>query len=600
MHEIRIYIITIILFCVSLECFTQDKAIVTPELDSLLDKVDEDIKQEKFNEVTLVIDSLKQTSAYKKKRFDRLAIDLRYAQLLYNRNEKKKAIRIFLEGINQLKDYSNSKLTWMYRFIIGNVYRDNKMYEKALYQIDKAELNAKNRKDTLHLLRSYRLKGSTFFYMTELLSYSEEKYLSIRDSIMINYRKIIGFPISAKTRYDIGLAYGMLSTYESEIKNDLLAIQFVEKAIDIMLIDGSTRDLAVQMFKHGNVFYFKENYRDAIRKYKYCLKLLENLETRSLKIKHAVYQNISWSYGELEEYKLAYEYQEQATEYADSLIKFNQSKDIAAFESKYLESQRTEIEKNKRLRTQLYFLGFVLLTLIIGIIGYIIYNRLLNKQRITDRKISGLKYKALNAQMNPHFINNLLLCIHDLIDTNEKEMAIENLDRFNRLTNLVLRSTKSNLIVLSKEVEMLELYLDLQLLRFDSKFDYSVNMNGIGLENLNNIKIPPLILQPLVENSIVHGFKNMKGKGNLLIDFKIEDEDYLSCIITDNGSDTPNNLEPEIYSKNGISLKNIGERLALISDDRSDTKLILLSKIEGENEETAGHQIILKIPLIYA
>ncbi len=600
MHKNIIYIITIIFFVISFLSLAQDKAKVTPELDSLLEKVDENIKQKELKEIILVIDSLKRTKLYKRNKFDRLAIDLRYAKLLYEKDDDEKAMNLLLNGLDKLESYQDSKTIWKYYKTLSFFHRKNKSFPKAFLYNDYGLSNAKSRKDTCDILSSYNSRAKLFFEWTNG-QLEDDNILSknMTDSIKAIGEIIVGYPQNIHCQKTLSIIYTTYATVETVLGNYENATNLIGRSININRKLQDSLGLAFSLAALGSSLYRQNEFIKAIVAYKQSLEYVDGHSIfNTLVVKEASSQNIAWAYSELKDYKLAYEWQNEATMFADSLVEMNRIRDIPAIEAKYFESQRTEIEKNKRLRTQLYFLGFVLLTFIISIIGYIIYNRLLNKQRRTERKISGLKFKALNAQMNPHFINNLLLCIHDLIDKNEKEIAIENLDKFNRLTNLVLRSTKSNMIDLLKEVEMLKLYIDLQLLRFDRKFDFSVNMNTITPEDLNSIKIPPLILQPLVENSIVHGFLNMKEKGRLLLEFKKE-TDFLICVITDNGKKTSRNLVPEMYTKNGISLKNIGDRLALLSDKKDEENLISFTELKNESNDQIGSKVVLRVPFVY-
>jgi tetratricopeptide (TPR) repeat protein len=593
-------VLRILFFLIVYTISAQKDALVSSSIDSLLITVDEQLKNEKFKDATSIIDSLKNTKKYKKYNFDRLAIDLRYAQLLYERKEDEKAMHTLLDGVSQLENHLNSKLTWRYFILLDFIHDANKNYSKAFIYNNKALLNAFNRKDTLDILKSYLSRNAVFFSLSEPLDENDILYNNAIDSMLHINETIINFPLSLKTKKEIASAYSNLSHLEGVRENYTLSTFFIEKSIEIKKQLNDTIGMATALINYGNTFYRRKEYEKAIEIYKQSVELLQNSHlSKLLNIKEDSFQNISWAYSELDKYKLAYEYQDKATKIADSSAAMKTTRDIAAIEATYLEAQKTEIEKNKRLQTQFYFLGFAFITLVIGILGYIIYNRLQNKQHKTERKISGLKYKALNAQMSPHFINNLLLCIHDLIDSEEKDVAIKHLDKFNRLTNLVLRSTKSNLISLSKEIEMLELYMDLQLLRFNNEFEYSINTDAIMKKNIDSIQIPPLILQPLVENSIVHGFRSMKTKGKLILNFNTVNEDFLICTITDNGKETPENLSPEMYTKNGISLKNINERLQLIAQEKTDRELVVFTQIKDTSKKVIGSKTELNIPLIY-
>ncbi len=491
----------------------------------------------------------------------------------------------------------------MYNLNLGNKFKNDKIYNKAMDYYNIAINNAIKRKDTLDITNSYLKKTSVLSHKREsIIDDSDPNKTKLIDSIIYYSNKVIQFPLNKNNEANIAIAYGNLSHAQVRKNNVLLSKKYIEKSLAIKrrvkVID--TLSLAIDIMRYGNVFYIEKNYIKAIKEYQKGYELIKKSRLKkSLNIKEGILQNISWSYNELGEYKKAYKYQETATEISDSLIALNHTRNIAAIETKYIETQKTEREKNKRIQSQMLFYGLAFLTTVLGIIGYLIYKRLKNKQTKTEGKISRLKYKALNAQMNPHFINNLLLCIHDLIDRNEKKDALDNLDKFNRLTNLILHATKSNLISLQDEIKMLKLYLELQTVRYHQNFEYFVNIDVFDLNDLKTIKIPPLILQPLVENSIVHGFSSMKAKGKIVIDFSFKDDDYLLCTITDNGSTTTNSLQSKIYSGSGISLKNINERLQLIDDDKNTKELLSFTNIKNKINTVIGSKTELNIPLIY-
>lgn len=242
-----------------------------------------------------------------------------------------------------------------------------------------------------------------------------------------------------------------------------------------------------------------------------------------------------------------------------------------------------------------------LLTLIIfATIAFIYYKRNLNHKRKheTKEQISNLRYQALNAQMNPHFINNLLVNINSLADRGEIKDVKSSLSKFAELVNLVLNSTKSNLINLSDEIEMSKLYLELQKLRFNKNISYTINTNSISKEEIETILVPPMILQPIIENSFKHGFKNGNSTNTITVNFRIENEEFLYCEISDNGKGIQKNkssLEPK---ETGISFSNINERLQLISESTKKEKLVIISNITNEFNTLVGLKVTLKIPLI--
>jgi len=142
--------------------------------------------------------------------------------------------------------------------------------------------------------------------------------------------------------------------------------------------------------------------------------------------------------------------------------------------------------------------------------------------------------KALSQQMNPHFIFNTLNSIQYFLLNNDKLSSNKYLTKFAKLMRITLDNSQNEIIPLSKEIESLNLYVELEQLRFDNKFSFEIINNVKTDEEL--ISIPPLIIQPFVENAIWHGImhrSNTEG-GQLKIHFNIEN-DNLKCIVEDNG-----------------------------------------------------------------
>ncbi|MHB1107728.1 MAG: sensor histidine kinase, partial [Lutibacter sp.] len=217
-----------------------------------------------------------------------------------------------------------------------------------------------------------------------------------------------------------------------------------------------------------------------------------------------------------------------------------------------------------------WFISIAILVLLLFIV-YMFYRRSQKRkqQEKIKENISNLRFKALNAQMNPHFINNLLVNIEDLANKGDIEEVKNCLGKFGELVNLILQSTKSNLINLTDEIEMAKLYLELQKLRFQKNTSYFINTDAIPLEELENILVPPMILQPIIENAFKHGFKNGDKANHIIVNFKIENEEFLICEIIDNGAGIQKNDNSTAAKSQGISFSNINERLQLINDAKN-------------------------------
>ena len=205
-----------------------------------------------------------------------------------------------------------------------------------------------------------------------------------------------------------------------------------------------------------------------------------------------------------------------------------------------------------------------------------------------------LEMQALRAQMNPHFIFNCLSSINHFILKNDSEMASGYLTKFSRLIRMVLNNSKNPLINLEDELEMLRLYIDLERLRFNNTFDYSINFYNHF--DISSIFIPPLLLQPFAENAIWHGLMNKKEQGLMEVAFEL-DNGVLNCYITDNGIGRKN--AETLKSKSAEKQKSMGmqitaERLALFNSDAEQT-IFSVEDLVDVSGRAAGTRVTLKI-----
>ena len=210
------------------------------------------------------------------------------------------------------------------------------------------------------------------------------------------------------------------------------------------------------------------------------------------------------------------------------------------------------------------------------------------------RQATDLQMQALRVQMNPHFIFNSLTSINWYILENDKDTASDYLTRFSRLMRMVLNSQKP-LIPLEDELKMLQLYLDLERLRFGYSFDYSVTFTNAL--DAGTISIPPMLLQPFCENAIWHGFRNKGGQGHININIKSE-YDLLECTITDNGVGRKQAAEfksNSVEKERSFGLDITRERLALFNEENKADANFEIEDLTDENGASKGTMVVLKI-----
>ncbi|MCK0161148.1 sensor histidine kinase [Allomuricauda sp. F6463D] len=205
------------------------------------------------------------------------------------------------------------------------------------------------------------------------------------------------------------------------------------------------------------------------------------------------------------------------------------------------------------------------------------------------------KNKALRAQVNPHFIFNALSSIRHLVSIDNKKSALKYLSKFSRLTRNILESSLETNVVLNEEIIMIQDYLELESLRFDNAFSYTINID----ENLNidDIEVPFMILQPFVENAIIHGLLPKKGNHKELVINFIKGTDVVICEIDDNGvGRQAAKKRLHIYQK---EKKSRGIELTiqrLESLGKNQDCIAIIDKID-DTEQPAGTKVILEIPL---
>jgi len=214
-----------------------------------------------------------------------------------------------------------------------------------------------------------------------------------------------------------------------------------------------------------------------------------------------------------------------------------------------------------------------------------------------DKELAELKMTSLRSQMNPHFIFNSLNSIKSYIIENKKENAVYYLNKFSKLIRKILAATMEKEISLADEIETIELYVNIENIRFDNEIAYTITVDE-NL-NINTIKIPSLILQPFIENAIWHGLASKKGEKKL--DIKIEEEasHFAKITITDNGVGRKRSVEinkKKIHKKNSIGIKLTEERLRNFAKDYHNNYSLTFKDLYKKDDLANGTKVILKIP----
>lgn len=250
---------------------------------------------------------------------------------------------------------------------------------------------------------------------------------------------------------------------------------------------------------------------------------------------------------------------------------------------KILPSSKSVLEKKASLKE---LLPFFIITLIIGGLLFWLYKRRANiklARSIQAKQNVNLKLRSIRSQLNPHFMFNALTSIQNLVNKKDMDGANHYLSRFADLTRKVLNTGEHDLISLDDEINILDDYLQMEQLRFNFKYDITVDVNL----NRANIDVPAMLLQPFVENAVKHGVASQREKG--LVNMQINNQDKnLVFIISDNGSGFKQNSGE--VKNDSFGLKLTEERIELLNQVYKDQPVIL-------NIQTAGTGTIITITL---
>lgn len=250
---------------------------------------------------------------------------------------------------------------------------------------------------------------------------------------------------------------------------------------------------------------------------------------------------------------------------------------------------------------------FALLAVGFGLFSvYIVFkirlNNIKNKQQKDfERKVemSKIELKALRSQMNPHFVFNSLNSIQHYIFNSKSEEAVKYLNKFAKLMRVILNNSDKPTVAIEDDLEALKLYLELEQMRFEDKFEYKFEVSGTV--DLDYDIMPPMLLQPYVENAILHGLTPRKDKGLLTIGIRHEDQ-FIVCTITDNGIGRKRSAEIK-RTMPGTKHKSFGmkiteERLRILNEISMSKHSVKIIDLENADGTSAGTKVEIYVPIL--
>lgn len=322
------------------------------------------------------------------------------------------------------------------------------------------------------------------------------------------------------------------------------------------------------------------------------------------------YKLIAEYYAQKNNFEEAYLYHKKYLQLKDSVMNLEMNSKMAEMQTKYetekKEKQIAILQKDKQL-TQvaadrqramklLYLISSLIILLIAVLIILKIKNRDKRKQEILEKQNLENEQRLLRTQMNPHFLFNSLNTVQGFISANDGFKAMTFLSKFGNLLRDILENSRESMISLENELNTLHLYIEMEQLRYSNSFEFEIIVDK-KLDTEQSM-IPPLIIQPFVENSIKHGLSSKKGNGKLTIEL-VYSKGFIKIKIADNGIGREKSKEltrskPKQHKSLGLKLTT--ERLKKIEKTtgvKTSVKIIDLYDKEGIAE---GTLVVIDIP----
>lgn len=541
---------------------------------------------------------------------------------------------------NEFSDVDSLKKLSNKMFIYGNLstaYYNLNLHDSAIVYNDKSILVAEklNRYDIV--ATCYSAIGTLFLLQKNYVKAINYLLMAL---ILFEQQNFTGFVTKAKS--DLAVAYFS--------KGDVnLSRRYLKESFKLALMTGDSTAISQNYVTSGLIELSENNYKGSIVDFEKGLRVCEKTKNKSIerqlwmgcaeaytKIKnfdkalsmynkalelsagdykstYECYEALSSIYALKKNYEKAYKYLDEARILNSKLFDSTKSQIINELTVKYETGkkdnqisllskdqliQKAEVEKQKAIKSSI-FVGTLMLV-VFSILGFVFYKRrrdinLKRREAELNAHITEVEMKALRSQMNPHFIFNSLRSINEYIQHNQSTLASEYLIKFAKLMRAILENSRKKEILISKDIEVLELYMQLESHRMEYPFNYSFEIDA-EIDTKNTL-IPPMLLQPIVENSIWHGLAPKGRTGRIVIRItKIKE--MIHCEVEDDGVGRKFSSvkENEVTLKSeSYGLKITEERLEIIAQlKKLETNLVFSDLNEREN--STGLNVSFNLP----
>ncbi|MCP4443392.1 MAG: tetratricopeptide repeat protein [Aureispira sp.] len=505
-----------------------------------------------------------------------------------------------LEIAEQIQDSTQTATCFRY---IGSSYFNLKDYKNALFYFNKATNVFEDVNDQLALASVYIDVGKIYL-QDELL---EEAQLAMEK----------GLTLSKKLGNKRGVAYGYSALSEVFILQDELdkAEDYLKDAASIYLKLGDKSGQALALKGLARVNIKQEHFKLAVMNLERAVIMAKIARAKVLA--KELYLDLSDAYAAQKDYRNALIAYSKYSVVKDSIFSRDKSRQLAEIQTKYETERlaREKLELSEKNQQQSYAMELqnkeqelvnnrnflIIIVLIFAILlGIIVAVLMLRQNRLKAQvRESELEQRALHAQMNPHFMFNSLNSIQSLIATGDNSAASIYLARFSRLMRTILQHSRETFVPIQKEIEFISNYVELEKRRFNEAFDIEIDDEDV--EDTHFTMIPTFVIQPFIENAIIHGLLRKPEKGHLKIMFEHYNKNFLKCIVEDDGIGREKASEFKSDKKHqslGVGITE--QRLQYLSMNYGIKEdFVKFIDLKNDTGEACGTRVELLLPIKY-
>jgi tetratricopeptide (TPR) repeat protein len=473
---------------------------------------------------------------------------------------------------------------------ISEVHFQKGDYAQALAQVEEIKINQKVGDDVL--LGKIQNQKAKIYARTNNVDQANTLYKSSQQNI-----RSAGNAAPAKEEEALKNTKEEISEVLREQKRYDEDISLRNQSIDFNLESKNLGEASKDKIELSKSLAAKGETNEAIQQLKEAAVLADSVSNP--KEQAAAYLNLATLYeknGRTGDALKTYQKYSEAVSRTEQQTEINQQqkaelirkqKEIETLSNEVVSGQREE--QTLLQQQQLVIYGLLALIVIILITSYFIYKN----AQASKRANQLLALKSLRGQMNPHFIFNALNSVNQFISQNDERSANKYLSEFSKLMRLVLENSQEDFIPLQKEEEIISLYVKLEHYRFRDKFDYTITID----EELNKetIQLPPMLIQPYIENAVWHGLRYKEDKGKLALSFE-RHNGSMQVIIADDGIGRKKSAQLKTDNQkkhNSTGLKNIEERLQILNTVYKTNYTVTIEDLAADS----GTRVIISIPV---